>query len=182
MHDSIVVFNGGDGAKNVFGDNSQSRGEKRPVLEGDVRESTFIAGEHVTDQIQGKTFDKYQIHVTDWYPTLLSAKINEENGVDNSNHNDNNNNTKSTSNTYSSNNGDNGKNGNRMDIWYNRYILKNSGLVMMNEAQVEFGLKCAGNSDAMKNSLDILAATIVKHTIFAVTKKKQMKGKIERKH
>ena len=42
MHDSIVVFGSDNGAKNVFGDNSPLRGEKRLVLNGDVRESTYL--------------------------------------------------------------------------------------------------------------------------------------------
>ena len=80
MHDCIVVFSNDNGAKNVFRDNSPSCGEKRLVLKGDVRKSTFITGEYITDQIQGTTFDKCPIHVTDWHPTILYVKINEENG------------------------------------------------------------------------------------------------------
>ena len=95
---------------------------------------------------------------------------------DNSNNNDHNNKKKSNSNGDSSDNGDNGKNGNKVDIRYNRYILKNNPLVI-NKPQFEFGLKCAVNSDEMKNNIDILAPTIVKGTIFTVTKKQQKESK-----
>ena len=59
-----------------------------------------------------KTFDEYQIHVTDWHATSLHAqglkmktKINEESGVDHNNNNKNNSKKKNNSNSDTSNNG-----------------------------------------------------------------------------
>ena len=94
---------------------------------------------------------------------------------DGSNDNDNNNKKKSNSNSDNSNNGDNVKNGNEMDIRYNRYILKNP-LGMINKAQFEFGLKCAGNSDGMKNNIDILISCYDFKTYNIYCKKEKAKG------
>ena len=83
------------------------------MLEGGARQSAFIAGEYIPDEIKGKKFDEYPIDVTDWHPTLLyasglniKAKINEGN--------ENNNDKSNTNSSINSNNSINSKNGNRI--------------------------------------------------------------------
>ena len=72
-NDTIVVFSSDNGAENGYGDNGPLRGKKGTILEGGVRQSAFITGGYIPDEIKGKVFDEYPIHVTDWYPTLLYA-------------------------------------------------------------------------------------------------------------
>ena len=68
----LLVFSSDNGGVLHFGDNAPLRGYKDTVWEGGLRVPGFVSGGYLNSERRGKDLDIIN-HITDWYPTLLSA-------------------------------------------------------------------------------------------------------------
>jgi len=70
---TLLVFSSDNGAPYGSGDNAPLRGYKTTLWEGGIRVPGFVSGGFLPESRRGLVLDNNIIHVTDWYPTLLSA-------------------------------------------------------------------------------------------------------------
>lgn len=71
---TLLIGLSDNGAELSSGDNYPLRGGKGYLFEGGVRTPAFVAGGYLNDNRKGLKFQSSTvIHVTDWYPTILSA-------------------------------------------------------------------------------------------------------------
>ena len=75
---TLIIFMSDNGGETQHGDNTPLCGNKNMLWEGGVRSPTFIAGGYLTDTMNGKMIKNELIHVTDWYPTIISMLGNTE--------------------------------------------------------------------------------------------------------
>lgn len=70
---TLLIFSGDNGAAANNGDNAPLRSYKRSPFEGGIRVPAFISGGYLNPERYGQTLDEFPVHISDWYPTLLSA-------------------------------------------------------------------------------------------------------------
>eukprot|EP01083_Nonionella_stella_P001832 5260_1 len=70
---TLLVFSSDNGGDYLRGDNYPLRGFKNSSWEGGIRVPAFVSGGYLHEDRRGETLEDVLIHVTDWYPTLLSA-------------------------------------------------------------------------------------------------------------
>jgi len=70
--DTLIIFTSDNGADTHYGDNFPLRGEKQTVWNGGLQVPAFVTGGVLPADRRGTSLDE-MIHVTDWFPTILSA-------------------------------------------------------------------------------------------------------------
>ena len=70
---TLIIFTSDNGAMLGYGDNSPLRGGKSTLWEGGIRVPAFVTGGVLPEDKRGKIMNDYAMHITDWYPTVLSA-------------------------------------------------------------------------------------------------------------
>ena len=69
---TLIVFSSDNGGYYNVGDNAPLRGCKATFWDGGLRVPGFVTGGYLNEERYGKELDIVN-HITDWYPTLLSA-------------------------------------------------------------------------------------------------------------